>query len=209
MKDRHTPNDTDPEIFLLKGEAAGFARLYKHYQPLLFGIALSYLSSRSLAADAVQDVFLSLWNKRSEIEPRVLKPYIFQMMRNHSLDVLRQKKEHASLENMETEPETNGFTEQMDAKETGRKARDLIQALSPQCRIVFLLVRFEKLSYRETAEVLNLSVKTVENHMGRALKALRSGLDTGEHETGATALIFLFAFDFQLDTDFFLTGLGV
>jgi RNA polymerase sigma-70 factor (ECF subfamily) len=64
----------------------------------------------------------------------------------------------------------------MENKETGKALQKAIEALSPQCRVTFVLCRFEGFTYAQASELLNISQKTVENHMGRALKFLRQQL---------------------------------
>ncbi|MBI1222191.1 MAG: RNA polymerase sigma-70 factor [Bacteroidetes bacterium] len=200
---------TKDELSLLKGDNKEFAQLYSRYYPLLIGVTRSYLPKEQAGDDLVQDVFEKLWLKRTELEIDNLRAYLFGMMRNRCLDELKRRKASSQLDQVEEMADEQEGMAKMEAKDQGTHIQELIQRLSPQCRTVFLLVRFEGMKYKEVAELLNISVKTVENHMGRALKVLRLGLDDRNASWSATAVFLLFAADFQPITNIFNDALGV
>lgn len=172
--------------------------MYERYKNVLYGIALSYLKDKDISNDLIQDLFLTLWNKRQVLEVNDLKAYLFQMTRNRCLDQIKLRKLTENLDEVEDVAHHGTPQQELEYKETGKQLQALIQNLSPQCRTVFLLVRFEKLKYKEVAELLNLSEKTVENHMGRALKVLRTGMSK-ENPPLPFVLYALFILDWGLD----------
>lgn len=209
VPERSISPDNGQELKWLQGDAADFSRIYTRYQPLLFGIARSYLDESSVASDVVQDVFLKLWNKRNSLKVEDLRAYLFRMIRNQCMDHHRSVKQTDDLKFAESVEDSGAADHQIEAKQTGKHLNEMIRALTPQCRTVFLLVRFEGLPYREVAEILNLSAKTVENHMGRALKVLREGLKESDGNMNSLLVLALLTADFENKSDFFLTQLGV
>lgn len=201
--------ESSQELEWLRGNAADFTRIYTRYHPLLFGIARSYLDDPAVASDMVQDVFLKLWNKRSELKIDDLRSYLFGMVRNRCMDHHRSKKQTDELHTAESIESGEEANHPIEAKQTGKQLNEMIRALSPQCRTVFLLVRFEGLPYKEVADILNISPKTVENHMGRALKVLREGIKEGDESLNALIIFALFTADFGNNVDFFQNLLGV
>ncbi|MHB1278721.1 MAG: RNA polymerase sigma factor [Bacteroidia bacterium] len=209
MPEKRTSSDNSQELKWLQGNAADFTRIYTRYQPLLFGIARSYMDDSAVASDMVQDVFLKLWNKRAELKIDDLRSYLFGMVRNRCMDHHRSLKRTDELHTAESLEAAEEADHAIEARETGKQLNDLIRALSPQCRTVFLLVRFEGLPYKEVAEILNISAKTVENHMGRALKTLREGMKEGDGSLNSLLLFALFTADLGNNADFFQMLLGV
>lgn len=199
----------EEELDMLRGSSAQFARLYSRYNPILTGIARSYISDKEQSTDLVQDVFLKLWQSRMTLEIRDMRAYLFQMICNRCLDVIKRKKNLSELEEAENVVDEQQGEELIHARDQDRQLKQLIAELSPQCRTVFLLVRFENMKYREVAELLNLSSKTVENHMGRALKVLRTGLEDRNGNLNWSVIFVLLTFDFSPASKFFSEGLGV
>jgi RNA polymerase sigma-70 factor (family 1) len=147
---------------------------YKQY-PSLCNYAASIVNSRDDAEDVVQEVFVKVWQNRPDlVGTEQVKYYLFTATRNNCLTLLRRRKTMAVadvdvslLEEVPDEPhrEPSG-----DLKALVGKA---LEQLPPQCQRIFRLSRFGKLTYNEIAAELNLSVKTIENQMGKALRILR------------------------------------
>jgi RNA polymerase sigma-70 factor (ECF subfamily) len=155
--------------------AEDFSRLFQQYYPLLLGVCRLYIKESQESEDLVQDFFIHLWKKRQNLGiSSSLKNYMLVAVRNRSLDFIRKKNRTVSFE--DTGEEDFSYEAPLlplEKKEKAELVRRILSQLSPQCRMIFVLVRFENLSYKEVSELLNISIKTVENHMGRALKALR------------------------------------
>ena len=132
----------------VENHSAYFQQLFRdHYEPLC-ARAFQMVHDRKASEDIVQDVFLALWERREEVDfDRPLLPLLFVAVKNRAIDLLRSKK--------------------------WRGGECCISGLSEQCRRVFLLSRTTGLKNREIAERLNISVKTVEKHIGAALSQLR------------------------------------
>jgi RNA polymerase sigma-70 factor (ECF subfamily) len=173
---------TDRQLIakMIDGEVGGYEQLFKKYYAPLCGFAMKYVRDHEAAQDIVADVFYKLWNKRENMKRDVeIKPYLYVATKNTSLNYLK-----TSARNVDVEEETFGnyFVETRTAEDEiefdDMKARlqETIAALPPKCREVFVLSRYEDLSYKEIAAKLGISVKTVENQMGKALKRLRIGL---------------------------------
>lgn len=149
------------------------------YQPLC-NYAYTFVQDRDEAEEIVQSTFMSVWEKRDALEIRTaVKPYLYAMVRNACLNVIKHEKVkqvHAAGEIALAERSVESVTRTVMAAELEDKIQEALLKLPEQCRLVFKLSRFEELKYAEIAEQLNISVKTVENQMGKALKIMRDQL---------------------------------
>lgn len=141
--------------------------------------ALSYVQDAHAAEDVVQDTFIRIWeSKREVITSPDIRYYLITAVRNNCISALRKAKssllqfpEHAP----EGEPEPFRTLSQRreEANEQQRKISDALNALPAKCREVFLLIKMQGLSYKQAADTLGISVKTVEAQMGKALRVMR------------------------------------
>lgn len=149
------------------------------YKPLC-SYAYSFLQDKDEAEEVVQSTFISAWEKREGIDIQVsLKSYLYRMVRNSCLNVIKHekvKRQHAAHEIAGGEPVHESVAQTVLSSELEGRIVEAMKALPEQCRLVFQLSRFEELRYAEIAEQLNISVKTVENQMGKALKIMREQL---------------------------------
>ncbi|MCU4177789.1 RNA polymerase sigma-70 factor [Carboxylicivirga sp. N1Y90] len=167
----------DDKQLLLKikaGDERAFELLFKHYYPHLVIFAQRYLSDRANSESLVQDVFLKMWEKRSSLDIRSLKGYLVVTVRNQCHNELKHQavvRAYEKVDNAETEvwPEYRE-THYLD------RINKVINELPKQRQIIFKMSRMDGLKYREIAEQLNISPKTVEAQMGKALKFLREHL---------------------------------
>ncbi|HEY9007600.1 MAG TPA: RNA polymerase sigma-70 factor [Ohtaekwangia sp.] len=165
---------------LKTGDITAFEMLFRtHYQPLC-NYAYTFVQDRDEAEEIVQSTFLSVWEKRENLEIRTaIKPYLYAMVRNACLNMLKHEKikqQHATIELAVAEKSVESVTRSVMASELETKIYEAMEKLPQQCRLIFKLSRFEELKYSEIADQLNLSVKTVENQMGKALKIMREQL---------------------------------
>lgn len=158
-------------------------------------VANKILHDRDAAEDVVQEIFTKLWAKKTEI-PQLQpgKNFLFRVTVNATLDHLEKNKRIIRLEDQSPNVgAVNETQEQLDLKELEAKISRSLEALSPKCRAVFILSRYEGMKYREIAEHLDISVKTVENHMGKALSHMREKLlphmGNGHMKLGTIALM--------------------
>ncbi len=183
-----TSNNSSPEIKSLlqnisRGDQVSFKKLYNLYYSHVYSYSLTYLRSDSLAKDCVQDVFLKIWEKRSELSDiNDFKPWLFRVVKNYLLNTL---KKAASEKNIREEIISTfpiNYEEIIETEmisETDRKItriKKLISELPEQRQKVFTLCRIEEKSYIEVAEQLNISKSTVNDHMVKAMKHLRKAL---------------------------------
>lgn len=154
--------------------------LFKSYYQPLCQYAHSFLRDKDEAEEVVQSAFINIWDKREGISIQTsIKSYLYRMVRNACLNVIKHRrviKEHEAHETALGEPVYEGATQGVMATELERKITLALKELPEQCRLVFQLSRFEELKYAEIADQLNISVKTVENHMGKALRIMREQL---------------------------------
>ena len=141
-------------------------------------VANRILHDKEASEDVVQDVFAKLWAKKTEI-PLLQsgKNFLFRVTINATLDHLEKNKRIVRLEgNDHMAGSANETEEIIELKELEAKISKSLDGLSPKCRAVFVLSRYEGMKYREIADHLDISVKTVENHMGKALSHMREKL---------------------------------
>jgi RNA polymerase sigma-70 factor (ECF subfamily) len=165
---------------LTAGDITAFEMFFKTYYQPLCNYAYTFLQDKEEAEEIVQGTFLSVWEKRSAISIRTgVKPYLYAMVRNACLNVIKHEKikqKHA-VEEIALSPHSHdSVTNAIASAELEFKIGEAMEKLPEQCRLVFKLSRFEELKYSEIAEQLNISIKTVENHMGKALKIMREQL---------------------------------
>lgn len=153
-----------------------FEELFKTYFTPLMAFSRRILGNEDDAREVVHQVFINLWEKRNEIDLSAsLKSYLFTSVNNRSLNVIRDRKKFSD-EEVPEEAEAWDAESRMEAMELEEQVRGAIEALPERCREIFKLNRFEGLRYSEIASRLDLSVKTVENQMSKALKILREQL---------------------------------
>lgn len=162
------------------GDYKALTRLFEKYYQRLCAFAFSILEEFVSVEELVSDVFLKIWEGREHLDIQDPKAYLFKATKNQALKVLRSRvagkitiglgggalPEEMSFH--ENDPESQLITE-----ENVRNIENLVDVLPPKCRTIFYLSREEQMSYQEIADQLEISIKTVENQMGKALKLLR------------------------------------
>lgn len=161
---------------LRQGDEAAFDAVFRQwYAPLCHYAARLTDGDMDEAEDLVQQVFVKIWEQRGRLDIAwSLKAYLYKTVHNAALNRLRAANTRSKyfdynatqLENTSVQPDDTSS----ELAECLQKALDL---LPPQCRHVFELSRFEELKYREIADQLGISIKTVETQMGKALRILR------------------------------------
>ena len=165
------------EGFTLKDEKS-FEILFKTHYDALVRFVYKYLNDLEESEEIVQDVFYTLWNKSDNLKIQSsIKSYLYQAARNKSLNIIKHNKvKQKHVESIKNSDLDYSEYSNMELEELQSKITEALEDLPPKCRQVFELSRFEEKKYREIAEELNISIKTVENHMGKALGILRKSL---------------------------------
>jgi RNA polymerase sigma-70 factor, ECF subfamily len=162
------------------GNESAFEMIFRSYYQPLCRYAYSFLEDKEEAEEVVQSAFITIWEKRKSLDIQTsLKSYLYRMVRNACLNVIKHEKikqQHVAHELAVTEATYESVAQKVYATELESKISEAMKALPEQCRMVFQLSRFEELKYQEIADQLQISVKTVENHMGKALKIMREQL---------------------------------
>jgi RNA polymerase sigma-70 factor (ECF subfamily) len=156
-----------------------FEKAFKEHFRALHAYAFTIIRDEEQAEEIVQNMFFKLWEKKEQIdEISSLKAYLYRATHNESLNYLKHTKVRAAYETYIKSSNSEGgdAVDTLSTKELQMKIDKALNELPEQCRTIFQMSRFEELKYREIAEQLNLSVKTVENQMGKALKVLREKL---------------------------------
>lgn len=153
-----------------------FEQVFKDHFKDLHSYACSILKASDDAEEIVQNVFFKLWEKKEKIPTlNSIPAYLYRSVHNECLNHIKHNKvkaEHQRHTLHIGSTETND-SDNTTSKELEHRIHDAINSLPEQCRTIFQLSRFEDLKYREIADKLGLSVKTVENQMGKALKVMR------------------------------------
>ena len=165
--------------FKIDDESA-FEQLFRAYYPRLCAFASTLLDDRAEAEEVVQTMFCRLWEQRTSLEvTSSVQAYLFRAVRNASLNQIKKTQirdayKVMNLDNLNQNPEFQ--PDRITESALSQRIEKAIADLPEQCRLVFKLSRFEEMKYKEIAEHLNISIKTVENQMGKALKRLRLDL---------------------------------
>jgi RNA polymerase sigma-70 factor (family 1) len=154
----------------------------KHYKKLCRH-ALFYLRSAEDAEDVVQETFVKMWQERSQLfeQENDVVPYLYTAVKNNSISLLRKRFEAVSIDddNSAVQIEDIQDSEYDNHKEDlHQRVMEAIEALPPKCAEVFKMHRLVGMSYKDIAEELGISVKTVENQIGKALRILRQLAET-------------------------------
>lgn len=164
------------------GDETAFTQLYLHYGKKLIHFAVSLVRSREIAEELVEDVFVRLWANRARIQDiDNLTVYLYVSVKNKALNALSHKAHElvaAPFDYLDTtvdEFATDPY-DLMITAEMMNRMRKAIESLPPRCKIIFKLIRENGLKYKEVAEILNISVNTIDVQMAIAVKKICTAL---------------------------------
>lgn len=156
-----------------------FSTLFKDYYKRLYVFAARFVKDPESAENIVQDVFVKLWINKKEINiTRSIKAYLYTTVKNQSLNYLEQNRRLISIDDSLNlpEPEIDSPEENIIKNENFKAIHDAIEELPVKCRRIYLMKKYDDLSYKEISEVLGISINTVKTQMKRALKSLSEKL---------------------------------
>ena len=170
----------------LSEDIKAYKELYLLMFDSLFHFSYSFVKSKQVAQELVSDVFIKLWQIRSQLNAiDNLKPYLFGITKNFSLSYLASASKNLSVQLDEIELDEIDIESLIElknpedlyiTKETTKNIIQTIRELPPQCQIIFSLVKMEGLKYKEVAKLLNISVFTVRNQVAIATKKMDDAL---------------------------------
>jgi RNA polymerase sigma-70 factor, Bacteroides expansion family 1 len=165
------------QIQIAKGDQRSFEDLYRLFFARLYNFAILYVHKKEIAEEVVNDVMMKVWNKKDTLNAiQNLETYLFVAVRNQSLNYLSQYSNyHIALE-----PDTergeiinlNDPEKELEWKEIHFRLNQAIDQLPDQCRTVFRLIKEEGFRYKQVAEILSISPRTVETQLFRAIRKL-------------------------------------
>lgn len=154
-----------------------FEHIFRSQFPVLCNVAFNIIKNQKASEDIVQDIFLRLWKNKDRLdEVDNYKAYLYRSTTNAAIDYLKRNKNVITLNQREITTGVPEADQNVREQELTRTIDKALASLPPKCRAIFVLSRHEGMKYREIAEYLEISVKTVENQVGIALSKLRESL---------------------------------
>lgn len=166
-----------------KGNVEAFEKLYRLFFPRLYAFSFKIINDGGLAKDVVQNVFIKIWESPASVNVENPEAFIYQMVRNACLNYIRHLK---VVDNLKSRVKDQYMGEELYSidmvgnepyilieKELEGKIREVMNSLPEKCLTVFRLSRIEGLKNREIADQLDISIKTVEKHISKALQIYR------------------------------------
>jgi RNA polymerase sigma-70 factor, ECF subfamily len=196
---QHATPDTEQAwlLALAQGDETALRHIFKAYYRPLLADAWRLVPDRSVCEDLVQEVFVELWRKREDLSIHSsLRAYLRRAVVNRAINHLKSDKRFVGEEYL-----PQGDTETPEAAQEQALAQEIqesriheaIAQLPEKCRVVFVLSRFEHKSHKEIAEILDISTKTIENQITKAMKMLREFLIKPENlsSIGISAIVLI------------------
>src|SRR5690606_30687065 len=158
-----------------------YKTVYLHYFNGLQRFVTSFVKSKEVSEEIVSDVFIKIWQIRNRLmEIENLRVYLYTIARNFSLNYIQrsQKNPPKSFEELSFDPplQWNSPEDQLINNEIRKRIHEAIQQLPTQCRMIFHLVKEDGLSYKEAAEILQVSPLTIRNQLAIAVKKMAATL---------------------------------
>jgi len=164
------------QLRLDRDNEAEFEKIFKQHFKGLHAYASTIVRDAVMAEEIVQNIFCRLWEKEAQIQIREsVAGYLYRSVYHEGLNYLKHLKVREAYQSyaMEQEKSVNNVSNHVELRELEDRLEKALSELPEKCRTIFQMSRFEELRYQEIADRLGLSVKTVENQMGKALKLLR------------------------------------
>jgi len=172
-------NDNDDVLFrhLKQGSTNSFEMLFTKYYQDLCSFSNLIISNQQLAEEVVADVFVKIWQKKEKIDIKTsVKSYLYKSTKNTTISYIRKKRiNEISLDEIFNLQEENSSNPELliIQDETLEQIKDVLSILPKKSKLVFQMHRFNQLKYKDIAEIMNVSVKSVEKHMSKSMKILR------------------------------------
>jgi RNA polymerase sigma-70 factor (ECF subfamily) len=188
----HELNDTILVQKIRDGNQKAFREIYDRYHVQMYYVAKRYVKRPCIAEDAVQDIFVKLWTKRDQLdETKSIKGFLFTMLRNHVMNMLRDRKDEivsVSEVNEKWLPRQNLTEDDVLYKEYHEILKQGINELSDRKRQVFELRTLSGHSNAEVAKILKINIRTVKTHYYNSSKFMRAYL---KNRAGIMGVLFV------------------
>lgn len=165
---------------LQEGNRKMFNQFFTEYYINLCRFAYTYVKDNDTAEEIVQEIFISIWEQRKNFQINTsIRSFLYTSVKNRALNYIRNEKTRSKHEDEFAKEQASRVTHIVDfceREELTYVIDEAVNELPEQCRLIFDLSRNQSLTYKEIAQKLDISPKTVENQMGIALKKLRSKL---------------------------------
>lgn len=162
---------------LSRGDEAAFTEIYSRYSEKLLAIAYHYTKDKNFAEEIVQEVFSGLWERRSQLKIETLSAYLATAIKFSVFRTVHRQRRRAEIVELNYKvKEADLLEETIHAKFLQEYINGIVEQLPEKCRLVYKYSRNKGLSNAEISEEMEIAEKTVEAHMTKALKALRSNL---------------------------------
>ncbi|MCK5102791.1 MAG: RNA polymerase sigma-70 factor [Cyclobacteriaceae bacterium] len=166
-----------------------FRFLFDYYYPKLINYSRYLLESKSASDEVISNVFIGIWNNRTSINKiEKFDSYVFRSVKNKCLSYLRDMHrlqfEELNIEDSKLIKSVRSPESALINEELREEILKALDNLPPRCRLVFELIKQDGFKYKEVAELLDVSVNTVENQMGTAMSKLRAKLKHFSFSTG-------------------------
>jgi RNA polymerase sigma-70 factor (family 1) len=181
------------QIRIANEDEAAFTQLYLHFGKKLIQFAVTLVRAKEIAEELVEDVFVKLWANRHNA-PQIdnLTVYLYVAVKNRALNALSQKANEliaapfdyldTTVDDFSADPYDLLITAEMMSR-----MRTAVDTLPPRCKMIFKLIREDGLKYKEVAEILNISVNTIDAQMAIAVKKICAALHITRSEKGSPA----------------------
>ena len=179
------PQEQDLLRQLIRGDIAGYEVLFHKYYPTFFAFIKGMTKETAVAEDIAQNIFMKVWLNREKLDAaKSIRNYLFVLAKHEIYNYFRTKSRtfttlKEAIAQTESKgggnlPSRNEIEEKLDLAETAEQVETIVGKMPPQRQQIFRMSRFEHMPSREIAEQLNISVKTVEAQITKALKTIRS-----------------------------------
>ncbi len=193
MKKNRTKIDSDLIRGLKKNNHDSFEKLFDHYSQILFQFSFSYLKSKEVAEEVVQEVFIKIWDNRNNLRTDTsFKSYLFTIALNSIRKWFNKQARQNNLEHdvlLEFSNDTEGFDDNQDYQMLLDKLDEFIQQMPEKRKQVFIKKKIEGKSLKEISVELSITTKTVEYHISEGMKFLKKKFE--QFKLGGVLFFFL------------------
>ena len=167
--------DEDLWKLISGGDERAYEKLFRKYYAALSGYAFGILKNEEKSEGVAQEVFIKIWEKRKELQfSTSVKAYLYRAVFNRSLNEIKKQKVRTDYRESADEKVVDEST--VTNFELKYKIQEALEQLPEKCAEIFRMAKMEGMKYGEIADELGISIKTVENQMGKALKLMRTYL---------------------------------